>query len=435
MGASMGLTAQLPAAQACPSSPPQAWAWPCPIWPASLCRPLRAPCPGPAPGWTPLPPLPGLPMFATVVWLVWVLGQTKAASTARPPVDLAGGPGSAFLVASRLGRERLRGWAAGTMAHGPAAVGLVHLVSRAWQRWRRFQPTPRPPPHKAGSPGPPAPQRPWWPAAAGVCGLHRRVVRDLPVQQRNHPRQQRGCWPTCTPRTSPCCVPTGRRRDPAITAALAQLGRNGDAGVCVLPPRQAPVVLDRSAERGRSAQHHRASCGSSEQVLKDAQATAASPSTHPPDRRQPPCRQTTSNPTCPSCKAPRRLPPSASRQARARQPPCGAVPAGAGYRIVPISPSATEVLGERSWPSLTEAAKHHRIDLVDVFRDSAAVPPLPTKRLPSAPGPCGCRSVCAMAKPWPEAQAAGLKVVQDRCTLVEHQRLRSAGLLAAGTPQ
>ena len=45
-----------------------------------------------------------------------------------------------------------------------------------------------------------------------------------------------------------------------------------------------------------------------------------------------------------------------------------------GYRIVPINPSATEILGERSWPSLTEAAKHHRIDLVDVFRDSAAVP-------------------------------------------------------------
>ena len=47
-----------------------------------------------------------------------------------------------------------------------------------------------------------------------------------------------------------------------------------------------------------------------------------------------------------------------------------------GYRIVPINPSVTEVLGERSWPSLTEAAKHHRIDLVDVFRDSAAVPPI-----------------------------------------------------------
>ena len=34
-----------------------------------------------------------------------------------------------------------------------------------------------------------------------------------------------------------------------------------------------------------------------------------------------------------------------------------------------------------------------------------------------------------------KAQAAGLKVVQDRCTLVEHQRLRSAGLLAAGAPE
>ena len=106
-----------------------------------------------------------------------------------------------------------------------------------------------------------------------------------------------------------------------------------------------------------------------------------------------------------------------------------------GYRIVPINPSATEVLGERSWPSLTEAAKHHRIDLVDVFRDSAAVPPIADEAIA-----IGARAlwlqigVChdeALAK----AQAAGLEVVQDRCTLVEHQRLRSAGLLAARTPQ
>ena len=87
-----------------------------------------------------------------------------------------------------------------------------------------------------------------------------------------------------------------------------------------------------------------------------------------------------------------------------------------GYRIVPINPSATEVLGERSWPSLTEAAKHHRIDLVDVFRDSAAVPPIADEAIA-----IGARAlwlqigVChddALAK----AQAAGLKVVQDRCT-------------------
>ena len=100
-----------------------------------------------------------------------------------------------------------------------------------------------------------------------------------------------------------------------------------------------------------------------------------------------------------------------------------------GFRIVPINPAADEVLGERCWPSLTEAAKHHRIDLVDVFRDSAAVPPIAdeaiaigTKALWLQIGVCHDE---ALAK----AQAAGLEVVQDHCTLVEHQRLRAAGLL------
>ena len=33
-----------------------------------------------------------------------------------------------------------------------------------------------------------------------------------------------------------------------------------------------------------------------------------------------------------------------------------------GYRIVPVNPQATEILGERCWPSLTEAAQHERIE-------------------------------------------------------------------------
>ena len=54
-----------------------------------------------------------------------------------------------------------------------------------------------------------------------------------------------------------------------------------------------------------------------------------------------------------------------------------------GYRIVPVNPTATDqtILGERCWRSLSDAAEQHRIDVVDVFRNSADVP---------APTPCGC---------------------------------------------
>ena len=105
-----------------------------------------------------------------------------------------------------------------------------------------------------------------------------------------------------------------------------------------------------------------------------------------------------------------------------------------GFRIVPINPAADEVLGERCWPSLTEAAKHHRIDLVDVFRDSAAVPPIADEAIAMGAQALwlqiGVRHDAALAK----AQAAGLAVVQDHCTLVEHQRLRAAGLLSRNNP-
>ena len=105
-----------------------------------------------------------------------------------------------------------------------------------------------------------------------------------------------------------------------------------------------------------------------------------------------------------------------------------------GFRIVPINPAANEVLGERCWPSLTEAAKHHRIDLVDVFRDSAAVPPIADEAIAIGAQALwlqiGVRHDAALAK----AQAAGLAVVQDHCTLVEHQRLRAVGLLSRANP-
>ena len=104
-----------------------------------------------------------------------------------------------------------------------------------------------------------------------------------------------------------------------------------------------------------------------------------------------------------------------------------------GFRIVPINPAVDEVLGERSWPSLTEAAKHHRIDLVDVFRDSAAVPPIADEAIAIGAQALwlqiGVRHDAALAK----AQAAGLAVVQDHCTLVEHQRLRAVWGGSGGT--
>jgi len=47
-----------------------------------------------------------------------------------------------------------------------------------------------------------------------------------------------------------------------------------------------------------------------------------------------------------------------------------------GYRIVPVNPSETEVLGERAYPSLLDIPTDVPIDVVDVFRRAADTPPI-----------------------------------------------------------
>jgi uncharacterized protein len=94
-----------------------------------------------------------------------------------------------------------------------------------------------------------------------------------------------------------------------------------------------------------------------------------------------------------------------------------------GYKIVPVNPTATEILGQRCYPSLTAAAKEHRIDLVDCFRKSEDIPPIADEAI-AIGARClwmqiGVIHEAAAAK----ARAAGLDVVMDRCVKIEHARL------------
>ena len=49
-----------------------------------------------------------------------------------------------------------------------------------------------------------------------------------------------------------------------------------------------------------------------------------------------------------------------------------------GYRVIPVNPRETEVLGERAYPSLIDVPE--RIDIVDVFRRAEDTPRSPTRR-------------------------------------------------------
>jgi predicted CoA-binding protein len=92
-----------------------------------------------------------------------------------------------------------------------------------------------------------------------------------------------------------------------------------------------------------------------------------------------------------------------------------------GWRVIPINPNATSILGETAYPSLTEAARHHRIELVNVFRNSADVPPVVDEAIAIGAKAVWLQMGVVHEVAAAKARAAGLRVVQDKCLMVEHR--------------
>jgi hypothetical protein len=95
-----------------------------------------------------------------------------------------------------------------------------------------------------------------------------------------------------------------------------------------------------------------------------------------------------------------------------------------GYRIVPVNPTVAEVLGERSYPSLSAIPEATRIDIVDVFRRSDQVPPVVdeaiARKAPVVWMQLGVEHAGAAA----QARSHGLTVLENSCIMVQHRRLR-----------
>ena len=101
-----------------------------------------------------------------------------------------------------------------------------------------------------------------------------------------------------------------------------------------------------------------------------------------------------------------------------------------GYRIIPVNPSADEILGEKSYPSLLEIPPEIQktIEIVDIFRSAENVLPIVEQAI---------KLQASYGKPfviWMQleivneqaaeaARRAGLAVVMDKCMMVEHYRL------------
>jgi predicted CoA-binding protein len=94
---------------------------------------------------------------------------------------------------------------------------------------------------------------------------------------------------------------------------------------------------------------------------------------------------------------------------------------GAGYRIIPVNPNETEVLGEKAYARLEDVAE--KIDIVNVFRRSVFV-----KGVVESAIRIGARAVWMQEGVVDEEAAklgrdAGLEVVMDRCILKDHRSL------------
>jgi predicted CoA-binding protein len=91
-----------------------------------------------------------------------------------------------------------------------------------------------------------------------------------------------------------------------------------------------------------------------------------------------------------------------------------------GYRIVPVNPRETEILGETSYPSLTDVPV--QIDVVDVFRQPDAVPAIAEEAVAVGAGALWLQFGVISPEGAEIARRGGLGVVMDRCLKIEHAR-------------
>ncbi|MGE5926531.1 MAG: CoA-binding protein [Gemmatimonadota bacterium] len=84
-----------------------------------------------------------------------------------------------------------------------------------------------------------------------------------------------------------------------------------------------------------------------------------------------------------------------------------------GYRVVPVTPAASQVLGEQAYPSLAEIPD--AVDIVDVFRRAEAVPAIADEAVAIGARALWLQLGIVSEEAARRAAAAGLTVVMDRC--------------------
>jgi predicted CoA-binding protein len=93
-----------------------------------------------------------------------------------------------------------------------------------------------------------------------------------------------------------------------------------------------------------------------------------------------------------------------------------------GYRVIPVNPQETEVLGQRAYPTL--AAIPEKVDLVDVFRRAEHTPALADEAVAIGAKALWLQQGIVNEEAAARAERGGLIVVMDSCIGVMHSLLR-----------
>jgi uncharacterized protein len=91
-----------------------------------------------------------------------------------------------------------------------------------------------------------------------------------------------------------------------------------------------------------------------------------------------------------------------------------------GYRVIPVNPGETEILGQKCFRTLTDIPVS--VDVVNVFRAPDALPAIAREAVAIRAGALWCQFTVINEEGARIAEAGGLAVVMDRCIKVEHAR-------------
>lgn len=93
---------------------------------------------------------------------------------------------------------------------------------------------------------------------------------------------------------------------------------------------------------------------------------------------------------------------------------------GQGYKIIPVNPTAVEILGEKAYPDLSSIPE--KVDLVQVFRKPEDVPPVVEEAIRIGAKVVWMQEGIVNEEAAQKARQAGLQVVMDACMRASHRR-------------